>query len=141
MLTLYDGTTSVCAIKARLTLFEKGLAFASRTLDLRAGDQFDPEYLRLNPNGVVPTLDHDGRIVVESSVIMQYAEDIAPPAAAPSLLPADPYDRARMRLWMKRIDEAVHPATGRVATGSYNGEVRIWNLDVATQIREWIAKP
>lgn len=109
MLTLYDGTTSVCAIKVRLVLCEKSLPFESRTLDLRAGDQFDPAYLKLNPNGVVPTLDDGGAIVVESSVIMQYLEDRNP---APSLLPAAMLDRARMRLWLKRMDDVVHPSTG-----------------------------
>jgi glutathione S-transferase len=49
MLILYDGTTSVCAIKVRCVLVEKGLAFESRTLDLRKGDQFDADYLKLNP--------------------------------------------------------------------------------------------
>lgn len=110
MLKLYDGTTSVCAIKARLVLFEKSVPFESQTLDLRAGDQFDPAYLKLNPNAVVPTLVDDGNIVTESSVIMHYLEDRFGDSV--SMLPADPYDRARMRLWMKRVDDAIHPAIG-----------------------------
>ena len=110
MLKLYDGTTSVCAIKARLVLFEKSIPFESKSLDLRAGDQFDPAYLALNPNAVVPTLDDDGAIVIESSVIMHYLEDRF--GDSTSLLPAAPLDRARMRLWMKRVDDAIHPATG-----------------------------
>ena len=109
MLKLYDGTTSVCAIKVRLALFEKGVAFKSHNIDLRKGDQLDPAYLALNPNGVVPTLDDDGGIVIESSVIMQYLEDRHP---TPSLLPESPADRARMRLWMKRVDDIVHPSIG-----------------------------
>lgn len=109
MLILYDGTTSVCAIKVRLVLAEKGIGFESRTLDLRKGDQFDPEYLKLNPGAVVPTLLDGGEIIRESSVIMQYLEDIAP---APPLLPESPADRARMRIWLKRIDDPVHPSTG-----------------------------
>ena len=63
MLTLYDGTTSVCAIKVRLTLAEKGLSWESRTLDLRRGDQFEADYLKLNPGAVVPTLI-DGEAVI-----------------------------------------------------------------------------
>ncbi len=109
MLILYDGTTSVCAIKVRLTLAEKGLAFESRTLDLRRGDQFAADYLKLNPGAVVPTLIDGNEVIVESSVIMQYLEDLAPD---PSLLPQSPADRARMRLWLKRIDDPTHPATG-----------------------------
>ena len=109
MLTLYDGTTSVCAIKVRLTLAEKGLDWKSRSLDLRRGDQFDPDYLKLNPGAVVPTLVNGADVIVESSVIMQYLEDLAP---APTLLPATPAERARMRLWLKRIHDPVHPACG-----------------------------
>jgi glutathione S-transferase len=109
MLVLYDGTTSVCAIKVRLTLAEKGLAYESRTLDLRRGDQFEPDYVKLNPNAVVPTLVDGDDVIIESSVIMQYLDDIAPAA---SLLPTAPADRARMRLWMKRIDDPVHPSIG-----------------------------
>ncbi|MFT5485470.1 MAG: glutathione S-transferase, partial [Alphaproteobacteria bacterium] len=113
MLKLYDGTTSVCAIKVRLVLWEKGIPFESHNIDLRQGDQLDPAYLALNPNGVVPTLDargeNGGGIVVESSVIMHYLEDCHP---APSMLPERPADRAAMRLWMKRVDDTVHPSIG-----------------------------
>lgn len=109
MFTLYDGTTSVCAIKVRLALAEKGLAWESRTLDLRRGDQFEADYLRLNPGAVVPTLIDGAAVIVESSVIMQYLEDVQPD---PTLLPLTPLDRARLRLWLKRIDDPTHPACG-----------------------------
>ena len=74
MLTLYHGRTSVCSIKARLALAEKGVAFESRLMTLR-GDQFDPGYMKLNPNAVVPTLVHDGRVVIESTVVMHYVDE------------------------------------------------------------------
>ena len=78
-------------------------------MDLRRGDQFDPEYLKLNPGAVVPTLVNGDDVIIESSIIMQYLEDLQP---APSLLPTTPMGRARMRLWLKRIDDPVHPACG-----------------------------
>ncbi|HCH56344.1 MAG TPA: glutathione S-transferase [Rhodospirillaceae bacterium] len=109
MLTLYDGTTSVCAIKVRLALHEKGIAFNSHNIDLRAGEQFDPGYLKLNPNAVVPTLVDSDDVVIESSVILQYLEDTRPD---PSLLPDGALDRAQMRIWMKRVDDAIHPSIG-----------------------------
>jgi glutathione S-transferase len=73
MLTLYHGRTSVCSLKARLALAEKGVDFDSELLTLR-GDQFDPAYMRLNPNAVVPTLVHDGQVIIESTVIMHYID-------------------------------------------------------------------
>src|SRR5215471_18866238 len=97
MLTLYHGRTSVCSIKARLALAEKGVAFDSRLMTLR-GDQFDPAYVKLNPNAVVPTLVHDGRIIIESTVIMHYVDEAFPGAA---LLPPDPHGRVRARMTAK----------------------------------------
>ena len=104
MLTLYHGRTSVCSVKARLALAEKGLAFDSRLMTLR-GDQFDPAYVQLNPNAVVPTLIHDGEVIVESTVIMHYLDEAFPGA---ELMPSDALGRAKVRLVEKLMDEYVH---------------------------------
>ena len=97
MLYLYHAPSSVCAMKVRLVLNEKGLPWDGKILDLRRGDQFDPEYRKLNPNSVVPTLVHDGRVVVESTVIIEYLDEAFP---SPALMSGDPYQRAVARLWM-----------------------------------------
>jgi glutathione S-transferase len=107
VLTLYQNPTAVCAVKVRLVLAEKDLQWEARNLDLRAGDQHKPEYLKLNPNGVVPTLVHDDRTLSESSVIMLYLDEAFPQRP---LQPTDPWERAQMRLWMKRVDEVLHPS-------------------------------
>lgn len=107
MLTLYHGLASTCSKKARLALFEKGAAFESRLVNLQAFEQHAPDYLRLNPNGVVPTLVHDGHAIVESSVIIAYIDDILPQVP---LTPADPRARADMRLWLKWSDEHAYKA-------------------------------
>ena len=67
------------------------------------GDHLDPAYLKLNPNGVVPTLDHDGNIVIDSSVIIEYLDEVAPDRA--NFTPRDPVKRAAMRSLMRFIDE------------------------------------
>jgi glutathione S-transferase len=108
-LVLYHGLASTCSKKVRMCLFEKGLDFESHLLDLQKFEQHDPDYLRLNPNGVVPTLVHDGRPIVESSIIIQYLDDAFPD---PPLLPADPYARARARLWLKFSDDVAYGAVG-----------------------------
>lgn len=107
MITLYHGLASTCSKKVRLTLYEKGLEFESRLLNLQAFEQHDPEYLTLNPNGVVPTLVHDGRAITESTIIIEYIDDVWP---EPALRPLDPYDRARMRIWTKWSDEHAYKA-------------------------------
>jgi glutathione S-transferase len=104
MLELYNNTNSVCAQKIRLALAEKKLEAKEHSVNLRGG-QFDPAYLKLNPNGVVPTLVHDGRPVIESSVILYYLEDAFP---EPPLMPAAPLDRARVHMFNKLIDEYIH---------------------------------
>lgn len=106
---LYEHSTSVCAIKVRLTMLEKGLDYEGRFVDLRRGAQFDPAYLRLNPGAVVPTLVHDGDVLTESSVIQYYLEDVSP---SPPLMPPEPLARYRVRRFMKIIDDPIHPACG-----------------------------
>jgi glutathione S-transferase len=104
MLTLYHGRTSVCSVKARLALAEKGVAFDSKLMTLR-GDQYEPDYLKLNPNAVVPTLVHDGHVIIESTVIMHYVNDAFP---GPALMPTDPLARSKVHMTTKLMDEYVH---------------------------------
>ena len=65
-LVLYNAAQSTCSQRVRFVLHAKGLAFEEQRLDLFAGDQLQPDYLKLNPNGLVPTLVHDGAPVIES---------------------------------------------------------------------------
>jgi len=104
MLELYHNVNSVCAQKVRVALAEKGLDYKEHLIDLRGG-QFDPAYMKLNPNAVVPTLVHDGRPVIESSVILYYLEEAFP---KPALMPQDLHQRAAVRQFNKLIDEYVH---------------------------------
>ncbi len=92
-----------------MALADKDAHWEGRHLDLRAAEQHRPEYLALNPAGVVPTLIHDGEVIPESTVILEYLDDLIP---EPALRPAGAIDRARMRLWMKRLDEHIHAHTG-----------------------------
>jgi glutathione S-transferase len=102
-ITLYNAPQSTCSQRVRFVLNAKAMPFAEIKLDLLAGDQLKPDYLKLNPNGVVPTLDHDGAIVIDSSVIIEYLDEVAPEAA--NFTPRDPIQRARMRALMRFIDE------------------------------------
>ncbi len=112
MLELYHNDMSVCAQKVRLALAEKGLEYQAHHLNLRAGDQKKPDYLALNPNGVVPTLVDDGTVFIESTVINEYIDDAFP---EPPLMPGDPTGRARVRQWTKQIDGGIFAATGTVS--------------------------
>ncbi len=102
-ITLYNAPQSTCSQRVRFVLNAKDLPFEEVKLDLLAGDQLKPDYLVLNPNGVVPTLDHDGAIVIDSSVIIEYLDEIEPNRA--NFTPRDPVGRAAMRALMRFIDE------------------------------------
>lgn len=113
--TLYNAPQSTCSQRVRYTLHAKGMAFQEHRLDLFAGDQLKPDYLKINPNGVVPALLHDGRAIIDSAVILEYLDEIAPKTRP--LVPADPAERATMRAMMRFIDEVPTPA---IRVPSYN---------------------
>ena len=113
MPVLYHNDMSVCGAKVRMALAEKGVNYEGIHLNLRAGDAQRPDYTKLNPNQVVPTLVYDDTVVIESNVICEYIDDRWPD---PPLRPDAAAERARMRLWMKRLDDGMHAATGVVST-------------------------
>lgn len=109
---LYHNGMSTCSQKVRITLAEKGQDFTSHHFNLRARDQHHPDYLAINPNGVVPTIIHDGKIIYESAVIDEYLDDVFPD---PPLRSSDPYERAVMRRWVKQLDEGLHAASATIS--------------------------
>ena len=107
MITLYHHGSSVCAAKVRLVLAEKSLPWNGIYVDILRGDQFDPAYMKLNPKAVVPTLVHDQKVIIESTVIAEYLDEAFPDLP---LKPSSPEHRAAMRVWTKAVDEQLHPA-------------------------------
>ena len=94
-LTLYDSRGSPCARRVRIVLLEKGRAWTTRLIDLTRMEQKSAWYLKLNPNGVVPTLAHGDHVLYESNVITEYLDDVFP---EPPLYPRDPWMRAQAGL-------------------------------------------
>jgi glutathione S-transferase len=94
----------------RHCLREKGLRYESRYVELWRYENLSPDYLELNPNGVVPTLVHDGTAIINSFCINEYIDDAFP---EPPLRPADLKERARMRYWAWTADE-IHLALARL---------------------------
>src|SRR5882757_7604589 len=98
MLELYHGGHTTCSRKARLCLKEKGLPYKSHFLNLRAFEQHSPDYVALNPNGVVPTLVDDGMPIIDSMLINEYVDE---KFEQNRLRPTTPLGKARMRVWTK----------------------------------------
>jgi glutathione S-transferase len=71
------------------------------------GAQHDPAYVKLNPHHVVPTLVHDGQVLVESSLIIAYLDEAFP---EPPMRPANALGRYALARWIKRVDDELHPA-------------------------------
>ncbi|NKB39326.1 MAG: hypothetical protein GKR93_19515 [Gammaproteobacteria bacterium] len=105
MLTLYHHWDSVCSFKVRMCLIEKNLEHESHVVDLIQFNNLQPEYLALNPNGVVPTLKDDENIIIESTIINEYLDD---KYNTPSFIPADPVARAKMRTLVKLQDDVLY---------------------------------
>jgi glutathione S-transferase len=111
MIELYHFGFSTCSQKVRLVLAEKGLEFESHEVNLMAGEQNDPAYVELNPNHVVPTLVHDGEVLIESSLIIKYLDDAFP---EPPMRPQNALGRYAVDRWLMHADEALHPAAPTV---------------------------
>jgi GSH-dependent disulfide-bond oxidoreductase len=107
MLTIYHWEPNANSGKPILAALEKGVEFESRYIDMLAFEQHAPEYLAVNPNGTVPAMIHDGVLVPESTVMMEYIDGTF---AGPALRPEDPFERWRMRWWCRYFDQVVGPS-------------------------------
>ena len=112
MLTLYHHNLSVCSQKVRLQLEEKRLPWRGEFVDLLRGDHLKPQFLRVNARGLVPALVHNDSVIIESTVILEYIEDVFP---EPPLRPSAPALRAQMRVWEKLPDDGLHAACGTIS--------------------------
>ena len=132
MLALYHFGPVANSLTPLLCLLEKGAAFESRLLDSRNWEHHSPEFRALNPDGTVPVLVHDGRVVRESTVINEYLDEILPD---PPLRPDDPWQRARMRVLTKYVDEHFCPAlTVLGAQGAVPFAARIGKAEMARRL-------
>jgi glutathione S-transferase len=111
MLKLYDSPECPFCQKTRIVLAEKDLTYETVPVDLQAGDQKRPEFLKLNPFGKVPVMIDDEVIVYDSTIINEYLEDEYP---HPQLMPADSAARARVRTFEDYADNAFLPVTGTI---------------------------
>lgn len=109
---LFHAEPGSNSLKVLQAMFEKGVAFESRYVNLRQFEQHDPEYLKVNPAGQVPALRHRGRVLTESTVINEYVDAVFD---GPPLRPADPFELGQMRIWTKYVDEVFRPALSFLA--------------------------
>jgi glutathione S-transferase/GST-like protein len=118
MLTLYHWEPNANSGKPMLALAEKGVDYQSHYLDLLRFDQHQPEYLRINPDGTIPALVHDDKVLTESTPIMEYVDEVFP---GPALRPRDPGERWRMRWWMRFFDSYFAPSLSMIGWSVFVG--------------------
>ena len=106
-LELYNFPASTCSLKVRICLAEKDLQWIDHSFKPHENKHLTQDYLAINPNGVVPTLVHDGTPIIDSSTILEYLDEAFPER---SFSPVDPVGRARMRAWLRYIEEKPTPA-------------------------------
>ncbi len=105
-LRLHSYWRSTAAYRVRIGLALKGVPFETVPVELRRGEQRASAYRRLNPQGLVPALEVDGRVLTQSLPILEWLEELYP---EPALLPRDPFGRAHARATAAIIASDVHP--------------------------------
>jgi maleylacetoacetate isomerase len=103
---LYGYFRSSAAFRVRIALNLKRLPVEPVAIHLRRNEQSAPDYLALNPQGLVPALEDDGQVFIQSLAIIEYLEETQP---EPPLLPGHPADRARVRGLAQLIACDIHP--------------------------------
>jgi maleylacetoacetate isomerase len=103
---LYGYFRSSAAFRVRIALNLKKRDYETAAIHLRRNDQSRPDYLAVNPQGLVPTLDDGGRRLIQSLAIIEYLEETYPD---PPLLPNGPEDRSRVRALAEIVACDIHP--------------------------------
>src|SRR6201746_2025099 len=103
---LHGYFRSSASYRGRIALNLKGLTADHLPHHLRKGEQRDPDYLRINPQGLVPTLDDGGIILTQSLAIIEWLDETPPD---PPVLPRDPLRRAKVRAFAMALACDTHP--------------------------------
>lgn len=133
MHTLYHSGSSVCSQKARLIFAEKQIEYASVNLDMTKGEHQTPEYRKLNPNAVVPTLVTDnGQVIRESSVIIEFVDSLK----QPFLMPEAEKHKWATKLWLARCIE-IHAAVNSFTFASVIRDMVLSQME-GEQLEAWL---
>ena len=122
MITVHTWEPNANSGKPLLLLKEKGADFDYRYINMGALEQHAPDYVKINPNGTVPTVIVDGFAMFESTPGMEYLDEVV---HGPHLTPKDPLRRWKMRWWMRFIDEYLMPCLAMQAGSAAGGRMQM----------------
>lgn len=134
---LYGYWRSLATFRVRIALNLKRIAYSERTVDLGRGQQFSPAYAALNPQQVLPLLDHDGLQLTQSLAIMEYIDETWP---GPPLLPADAAGKARVRSLAQITIADVHPLIVPRVREFLERDCRLDEAKRLQWVRHWFGK-
>jgi maleylacetoacetate isomerase len=133
---LYGFSRSSAAFRVRIALNLKGLAYEGGLIHLRHGEQRGPEYLAINPQGLVPALETEGQTLIQSMAIIEYLDEMHP---EPPLLPRDPAGRARVRALAEIVACDIHPINNLRVLRYLHGPLGHDQAAIESWYNHWIA--
>ena len=134
---LHDFPLSSASYRVRIVLNLKGLAYEKRNYVLRAGEQRAPEYLALNPAGLVPALEVDGLRLGQSLAIVEYLDALHP---EPRMIPVEPIARARAMELALTIACDIHPINNLRVLQYLEGTMAQSKPAIDEWYRHWVAE-
>lgn len=134
---LYDYYRSSASYRVRIALNLKKISYEKLSVHLvnQGGEQHLPAYLKLNPQGLVPTLDENGHILSQSLAIIEYLDEINP---EPPLLPHHPFDRAKVRSMALTIVADIHPLNNLRVLNRLKSEFHANEAQIRAWYHHWI---
>jgi maleylacetoacetate isomerase len=135
---LYTYFRSSAAFRTRIALNLKGIAYEPASIEMRAPTSAHrtPEFLAVNPQGLVPALEHDGATIAQSLAIIEYLDETHP---EPPLLPASPLDRARVRALALAVACDMHPLNNLRVLNYLRSPLTLDEDTVNAWYHHWIA--
>ena len=134
---LYTFFRSSAAFRVRIALNLKGLQYESLPKAFARNEHRAPDYLALNPQGLIPALAIDGVVLSQSVAIIEYLNDRHP---APPLLPEDPIDRARVRSMAMAIACEIHPLNNLRVLNYLRDQLKQDDAGIGTWYRHWVTE-
>lgn len=135
-IVLHNYFRSSTSYRVRIALAMKGLDYDYVAHHLRHGEHHAPEYLAVNPQGLVPALVWtDGTVIAQSLAIMEFLDEMAP---QPPLLPPDPHGRARVRMLSQMIACDIHPVNNLRVLNALRTRYGADDAEIASWFRQWV---
>jgi len=134
---LYTFFRSSASFRVRIALNYKGIAYDPVAVNLPKGEQAEPGFRTVNPQGLVPALEDNGRILSQSLAIIEYLDEAHP---GPRLMPADPLERAYVRAFSQLIACEIHPLNNLRTLKYVKRTYKLDDEGVNNWYRHWIAE-